>query len=161
MNTIDQQAPVTLSLLAFFSIRYELGPLARHIHTNRLTDPPHPLPHPHSNILYRQVAMETGSVSTSSTVIPHFLIVFGSLHPSVHPSPSLRQPSPHPHSPHTHIYTILYTDGKHTRSDFIDWQKCFFRQYIMENIPTAENKRLFFDIVINSFNCIFWGCNGN
>lgn len=32
--------------------------------------------------LYWQVTMETGSVSTSSTVIPHFLIVFGCLHPS-------------------------------------------------------------------------------
>lgn len=53
--------------------------------------------------LYWQVTMETGSVSTSSTVIPHFLIVFGCLHPSTppplfHPCPRLPPPRPHSHS---------------------------------------------------------------
>ena len=70
-------------------------------------------PHPHPITLYQQVTMETGSVSTSSTVALHFLIVSGSLHPSVPLPTSSIGILPLPHSPHTlthtHVCRIFYS----------------------------------------------------
>ncbi|KAF3703071.1 hypothetical protein EXN66_Car018759 [Channa argus] len=63
--------------------------------------------------------METGSVSTTtSTVISHFLIVFGSLPPPIHPSPYFHQhnllprsssslSSPPPQPSHTYLRNFL------------------------------------------------------
>lgn len=124
LNTIDEQAPVTLSLLDFFfPSDISSDPLTHHIHTYRHLDPPHPLCHQHSNIPYRQVTIETGSVSTSSTVIPHFLILFGSLHPSVHPSPLFSSASsPPPQPSDTHLYNILQPGHR-----WETYRECFYR----------------------------------